>query len=415
MNEYVKVIQEYSRMTYMNMTRLPEGQLKYPYIVPGSDSYNNTLWDWDSWLTDIAVRQIMLDNHINNSDYLECEKGCVLNYFDHALSDGRIPIVLKGENTKQSLNSVTENIHKPCLAQHSLFIIGQSNGAVEWLYPHKETLCNFVKYYMEHFRHEATGLYFWMDDGAIGVDNDPCTFYRPPKSSASIYLNCLMYKELLAVTKILELMGENATCYQEEADHLKQAIKEHMWDARNGFYYSVDLNLLPVQHKEQQWLHSGAPRHYDCLIQKIDVWSGFLTMWAGIATPEQAERMVRENLLDEGLFWAPYGVRTLSTKEKMYQIVKSGNPSCWQGTVWGISNYMIFKGLVDYGFYNEAKELAERTIVMFGRDIEENGEMHEYYNPDTGEGINNPGFQNWNLLVNNMIAWLEGRETVSEV
>ena len=138
-------------------------------------------------------------------------------------------------------------------------------------------------------------------------------------------------------------------------------------------------------------------------------------MWAGIATPEQAERMVRENLLDEGLFWAPYGVRTLSTKEKMYQIVKSGNPSCWQGTVWGISNYMIFKGLVDYGFYNEAKELAERTIVMFGRDIEENGEMHEYYNPDTGEGINNPGFQNWNLLVNNMIAWLEGRETVSEV
>ena len=28
---------------------------------------------------------------------------------------------------------------------------------------------------------------------------DPCAFYRPPKSSASIYLNCLMYEELQAM------------------------------------------------------------------------------------------------------------------------------------------------------------------------------------------------------------------------
>jgi hypothetical protein len=39
----------------------PVGALKYPFITPGSSSYNNTLWDWDSWLSNIALRQILLD------------------------------------------------------------------------------------------------------------------------------------------------------------------------------------------------------------------------------------------------------------------------------------------------------------------------------------------------------------------
>ena len=139
-----------------------------------------------------------------------------------------------------------------------------------------------------------------------------------------------------------------------------------------------------------------------------------MAMWAGIATEEQARRMVYENLLDEGLFWAPYGVRTLSKKEKMYQIIKAGNPSCWQGPIWGISNYICFRALQKYGYIKEATELAEKTIKLFGSDIIQNGDLHEYYHPETGEGVNNLGFQNWNLLVNNMIAWLEGREMLHE-
>ena len=70
----------------------------------------------------------------------------------------------------------------------------------------------------------------------------------------------------------------------------------------------------------------------------------------------------------------------------------------------------VFDGLVKYGFLDEATELANKTLLLFGADIEKHGEMHEYYNPDTGEGINNPGFQNWNLLALNMIEWLnEGK------
>ena len=53
-------------------------------------------------------------------------------------------------------------------------------------------------------------------------------------------------------------------------------------------------------------------------------------------------------------------------------------------------------------------------MLLLGRDLERFGAMHEYYEPVTGEPVLNRGFQNWNLLVMNMIAWLDGRETVEE-
>ena len=161
-------------------------------------------------------------------------------------------------------------------------------------------------------------------------------------------------------------------------------------------------------------LHKGAPRHYPCLIQRIGCWSGFMTLWAGIATPEQARRMVRENLMDGRTFCSPYGVRTLSKMEKMYNIRATNNPSNWQGPLWGISNYMVFRGLADYGLNKEARIMAEKTVALFGEDLKKEGALHEYYDPETGAPIMNKGFQNWNYLVLNMVAWLEGRPTVKE-
>ncbi|MEE1013076.1 MAG: trehalase family glycosidase [Clostridia bacterium] len=411
MKKYIDLIKEYSKNTYQQMVREPEGYLKEPFIVPGSQRYSNCLWDWDSWLTNIAVRQIMVDNDDYSENFIRCEKGCIINFLTHSAEDGRMPVYIKPEEYG-FFDDAESNTHKPCLAQHAAFIIKTNGGDAQWMKPYIGKLKRFVDFYITHCRHEDTQLYFWLDDAGIGVDNDPSTFYRPKKSSASIYLNCLMYKELLALVYICSLIDEDAEVYQREAENLKRTIRTHLWDERDGFYYSADLNLLPVD--ENVYLHRGAPRHWNCLIQRIDVWSGFMAMWAGIATKEEADRMVKEHMLNEKTFWAPYGVRTLSKLEKMYCIKKSGNPSCWLGPIWGISNWMCFKGLIDYGFDKEAKQLVEKTIRLFGEDIERCGEMHEYYHPDTGEGVHNQGFQNWNLFVNNMIAWYERRELVKE-
>lgn len=413
MDKYVKLIQCYSKETYKLLKRKPEGWLRYPFIVPGSESYSDCLWDWDSWLTNIAIRQIMMDENDKNPEFAEYEKGCILNFLSHTTEEGWMPISITPSSTlpKEAGDKIT-NIHKPCLAQHAAFVIGVNDGKVDWLKPHVHKLRNYINYYKKNMFHEKTGLYFWQDDAAIGVDNDPSTFYRPDRSSASIYLNCMMYKELLAMASICEQLELDSKEYVSAAETLKQSIQTHLWDERNGFYYSADLNLKEIDPNE--WLHSGYPRHWHCLIQRIDCWSGFLAMWAGVATEEQAERMVRENMQKEELFNGKYGIRSLAKTEKMYCVVKSGNPSCWLGPVWGIANYFCYRGLMNYGYVKEAKELAMKTIRLFGQDIELCGEFHEYYDADTGVGINTQGFQSWNLLVNNMIAEVYEQSTVKE-
>lgn len=406
---------------YEGMFREEGGGLEYPFITPGSSQYADVLWDWDSWLTNIALRQIMQDlgNEKFSGEAVRYEQGCVLNFLDFGGMDGWVPINIKRNDTREQIRPkdiYRVNMHKPCLAQHAAFLTKQDGGDAEWLREKFYFLQTFVNNYVNHHRDRATGLYFWQDDAAIGVDNDPCTYYRPKRSSGSIFLNCLMYKELEAMAYLCERLnlGETSLQYRQNAADLKAAIQKHCWDERDGFFYSVDLNLLPVKQPDTFERHSGMPRDWDCLIMRIGVWSGFLGMWSGIATPEQAERMVKEHFKNEKTFNAPYGVRTLSKMEKMYNLKASGNPSSWLGPIWGISNYMVWKGLVKYGYETEAQELAAKTIRLFGRDVERFGTMHEYYQPENGEPILNPGFQNWNYLVLNMIAWMEGRPVVEE-
>ncbi len=411
-NKYFKIIKDYCYENYKGLFRNPEGNLKYTFIVPG-DCYGTELWDWDSWLTDVALRQIITDTQIDENFIYEYEKGSILNYLINTDENGKMPINITADKINLNLNKDKQtNMHKPCIAQHIAFIFKNTDD-VNWLSDNFVKLEKFLALYKEKNLHKC-GLYFWTDDFMIGVDNDPCTYYRPDNSSASIYLNCLMYKELSAMAYICEKMNylDKRDYYLKEAKNLKNAIQEHLWDERMGFFFSADLNLLPVE--KERWLHSGAPRHWECLIQRIEVWTGFMALWAELATKEQAERIVKEHFYNEKTFSSPYGIRSLSKMEKMYAVRKSGNPSCWLGPIWGISNYMVFSGLLKYGYEKEAREIAEKTVLMFGRDIENCGKMHEYYDPETGEPVHNIGFQSWNLLVLNMIAYLEGNKRIEE-
>lgn len=423
----IELIRTHMHRDWTGMLRAEGGAFKHPFLTPGSAQYADILWDWDSWLSNVALRQILAETGTpeDRAKALPHERGCVLNYLEYGGFDGWVPILLQRNSgsrkeLRAGFDTYATNMHKPCLAQHAAFLTQLDGGDAEWIRGRMFQLQSFVNRYKNHQRHAATGLYFWNDDSAIGVDNDPSTFMRPPKSSGSIFLNCLMYRELLALAYLCDRlgMGEIGDLYRRDADDLKAAVQKHCWDERDGTFYSVDLNLLPYEGKPfsaspSLKLHAGYPRDYDCLIQRLDVWSSFLPMWAGLATPEQARRMVAR-LQDERTFNAPFGVRTLSKLEKMYNVRGSGNPSLWTGPIWGVSNYLVWRGLVIYGFDAEARELADKTICLFARDLERFGALHEYYLPDSGEPVLNRGFQNWNYLVLNMAAWREGRPAIAE-
>jgi len=418
MKEYIDALRKYISKDYREMYREKGGVFPYGFLTPGSPSYGDVLWDWDSYFADVALKQILIDVGADLDEAGEYEKGCILNFFSFTDGDGYMPISVSRTSSPgewRPTNIYKENMHKPILAQHTAFLVRYGNEDIEWLRHDFRQLQYHINNYINHHKHKPTGLYYWQTDKMIGVDNDPCTFYRPNGSSASIYLNCLMVKELEAMNYLCEKLGisEAGSIYQEEKDCLIKAIREHCYDERDGFFYNVDINLRKIDFEEDPMYHRGMPRHWDCLIQRIDVWSGFMALWSGVATKEQAARVV-QRYRDPKSFNCRGGIRTLSPQEKMYRISASNNPSCWLGPVWGISNYMTFRGLVEYGYLEEARELCEKTITLFGHDVIKYGGMHEYYSPDSGEPILNFGFQNWNMLVLNMIYWYEGKEVVKE-
>jgi Mannosylglycerate hydrolase MGH1-like glycoside hydrolase domain len=419
LERWTRLLEDHIRNNCEQMTREPSGVLTHPYTVPSSpDSpyYSMALWDWDSWFISVVLGQVELDTG-RMGHFFSYEEGSILNFLEHTDADGVMPIQLspKGALTHGDAGrsgGFAQNMHKPVLAQHAA-LLAQRQGSAGWIRPHIDALERFLERYLESHVHPETGLAYWQTDFAVGVDNDPSVYYRPEKSTGSIYLNCLLYRELLAFGSLLEELDRlpDANRWRGHAQDLADAMNTFCWDERDGTFYSVDLALRPVDTSD--WLHQGAPRSWSSLLLRIDNWSSFLPMWAGFASQEQAERMV-ERYLDPRTFYANYGVRSLSRLEKMYNLRASNNPSNWLGPIWGVSNYLVFRGLAKYGFDAEARELAEKTVRLFGRDLEANGSLHEFYHPDSGEPIMTRGFQNWNFLVLNMIAYLEERTMVTE-
>jgi putative isomerase len=403
------------------MFREPQGNLRHRYVTPGSATYATQLWDWDSWLSDIALQQIVRDGDagLERDEALSYGRGCILNFLQYT-HYGWAPIMI-GQDTGDPdqvvpQNPLDHNMHKPVLAQHAAFLV-REGGDAEWLREEFPRLQSIANSYTDHRSHRETGLTYWVDDHAIGVDDDPCTYGRPKRSSASIYLNTLLAQELGALAFISRKLGqlEAAATYDRKRQNLAEAINRWCWDERDGFYYSVDIDLEPYAQPEGRWaLHMGAPRSWPCLIRRIGVWSGLLPLWAGIASPEQARRVVNGWLKDGGQLACPWGIRSLSPHEAMYDVRATGNPSSWRGPVWGVVNYLAARACLRYGFEAEARTIAERTIRLFARDMRRFGALHEYYEPESGEPLLNRGFQNWNYLALNLAAWLEGRPVVEE-
>lgn len=419
LERWKRLLEDHVHENSVQMMREPGGRLTHPYIVPSSpDSplYSTALWDWDSWFTSVVLGQVEADLD-EKGRFLAYEQGSILNFLEGTDADGVMPIQLTPDSSllhgdPGRAGGFRQNMHKPVLAQHAA-LISQRQGDAEWVRPHLATIDAFLSRYLESHVHAPTGLAYWQTDFAVGVDNDPSVYYRPDASTASIYLNSLLYREFLAYGSLLEELGDMkaALTWRGHAQDLADAMNIYLWDERDGTYYSADIDLRAVD--PEDWLHRGAPRRWSSVLLRIDNWSSFLPLWAGFPTQERAERIV-ERLRDPRTFTSNYGVRTLSKLEKMYDLRASNNPSNWLGPIWGVSNYLVFRGLQKYGFTEEARDLAEKTVALFGRDLETTGSLHEYYHPDSGEPIVTRGFQNWNFLVLNMIAWLDGRVMVAE-
>jgi glycogen debranching enzyme len=390
------------------LLRPAEGVLHHPSISPSlpGKTYSTELWDWDTYWTALGLFRLATltaDKNLHHN-VAKHAQGSLLNFFDHQSEDGRIPIMIDVNNPdyfgclrKEAPNP--NNQAKPVMGQLAL-LIADELGEVTWLAPQFDHLLRFYDSWILG-NESKLGLLVWGDDVAIGDDNDPTTFGRPFFSSANLMLNCLYYEDLRAAAELASRIGRagDAQNLTQRADELKLSIQEFCWDRRDQFFYTVDVQCADRRAELMPSVPRGMAMSWKCLPLRIQMFTGFLPMWCGVASVEQANQLLHMHYLNSDKFRAAAGVRSLSSEESMYSLAFSSNPSNWLGPIWIVVNYFLWKGFKKYGFEKAADDLANKTIRVLSTDLSTSGSLNEYYDPDTGKPLSHPGFIDWNMLV----------------
>ena len=169
---------------------------------------------------------------------------------------------------------------------------------------------------------------------------------------APICLNSLLYKYERDLAKI-----ETALRHRSAAAHWnylagvrRQRINSLLWDDAAGLF--VDYNVRTGQRSTYPFVTT------------------FYALWAGLATPAQAKRLVA-NL---PLFERDGGLQ-MSTKDTGQQ---------WDAPFgWAPTNWLAVKGLAKYGFTADADRIARKFMTTVRSGYEHDGTIREKYNMDT--------------------------------
>ena len=407
-----KILAYFTR-TAPHLLRPPQGILSRANIAPSlpGKQYSTTLWDWDTlWTTKGLLRFADLTHDdAFRAKIVEHAQGSLLIFLEHAAEAGRIPMLITVKDAdplgclKPAPTPNHKNQAKPIFGQLAL-ITADAAEDVQWLAPHFDRLLKFYDSWTNNNLSQI-GLLVWGDDVAIGNDNDPTTFGRPFFSSANLLLNTLYFQDLQATAELARRLNRpaDATKLAAQAETLGASLLKQCWDPRDRFFYTVDTQCVDRRAQLIPTVKRGMDMSWKCLPLRIQTFTGFLPLWCGLATKEQATALVQANYVADRRFRGDWGVRSLSSLESMYSMDFSSNPSNWLGPVWIIVNYFVWRGLKNYGFENEARDLADKTLKLLAADLEAHGSLNEYYHPDTGAPLSHPGFMDWNLLVLEMI------------
>jgi hypothetical protein len=222
-----------------------------------------------------------------------------------------------------------------------------------------EPLFHYYKSLWYHIRH-SNNLY--VTDWA-SMDNSPRNKYLGCAIDTSceivLFANSLVsiMKELLKQKLVEEeTFSERSEFLRTTSMLTKDAINNNMWDEEKGFYFDLQDN------------NERAP---------VKTIAAFWALVSGVANDDQAKRLVSW-LNDETAFNRIHRVPVCAADEEEYD--EFGG--YWRGSVWAPTNTMVIYGLLKYGYYDLAKEIALNHLENIVTVFEATGTIWENYPSD---------------------------------
>jgi len=209
---------------------------------------------------------------------------------------------------------------------------------------------------------EWGGHAFWESVRDYNVIWDLLGGWADPHSANKVEaldLNCELVMEAKSLSKMASALGKTDETLQwmQKAQARADLINTCMWDSQTRFYYHVNKTD-----------HSFTYATPNDLKRKEQM--GLLPLWAGIAGAEQAQYLLGE-VMDSTTFGRPFGIPLLAHNDPY-----GGYDAHSVYPEW---DFLVFKGLLDYGFVQEARTLADRLFAGVLKTLRDHHDFYESY------------------------------------
>ena len=333
-------------------------------VVPSPTTFDG-LWAWDSW------------KHAYALAYFDKElaENSVRAMYDYQDAAGMIADCIFTDTGRNNYRDT-----KPPLSAWAVYKIYQQTKDTNFL---REMFPKLLKYHYWWYinrDHDQNGLceYGSTDntleaarwesgwdnavrfDQALSLKNSEHAYSM---NVESVDLNSYLFLEKNQLAKIALLLGKDeiAVKLKKETGKLTQQIQSLFYDSATSFFYDIQL-------EDKNFIMSKEA-------------SGWLPLYAGIATREQAEK-VKNTMLNENYFNTFIPLPTLSKDNLKFDPAKG----YWRGPVWLDQFYFGYKGLKNYGYTKEADGLLVKLLQHAEQITKADGALRENYNPINGKG-----------------------------
>lgn len=160
--------------------------------------------------------------------------------------------------------------------------------------------------------------------------------------------------------EIASILGkvQDAKELKERAAHYRKNLSQ-LWDEKAGIYKNKRTDTGEL-----------SPRLSP---------TNFYPLLAKAPTKAQAERMVKEHLLNPEEFNGQWMLPSIAMNDPAFK-----DQDYWRGRIWGPMNFLVYLGLRNYDLPQARKLLAEKSNRLMMDNVRLNGYIYENYNAITG-------------------------------
>jgi len=314
----------------------PEGLLHSRWSTPDRWPHRK-MWLWDSVFHALGMR------HCDP----QLAREMISAMFDLQQPDGLIP----HSGNPSGFHASTQ----PPVLSLAMKMIDAVEPSKEWIAELAPKLERYLEWIMANRDSDGAGLVEWLisadkdcRSGESGMDNSP-------RFDGAIQLDAPDFNAFLAYEceSLAQFLPQKRDYWLGHYERLCRLMRERLWSEKCGMFVDYDV-------KNQR---------------RTDVMSsaGFLPLYCGAATPEQAARLAA-HLTDPETFGTPLRVPSIAKSN-----TAAYRKDMWRGPVWTNINYLICLGLERYGYHDLARSIVRDTLREQEKWYLQCGTFFEFY------------------------------------